>query len=80
MVREKLQTFRNKYGTQANALQSLEFLTDSRLQTLERQFGLRWQRFEPRYGIRWRLRPLMAKLRRRREPSRFRIYVAEVGQ
>ena len=32
----------------------------------------------PSYGVRWALRPLIARLRGKREPSRFRIYAAEV--
>jgi hypothetical protein len=35
---------------------------------------------EPYYGIRWQMRPLLAKLGRRRQPSRFRIYAAKVAQ
>lgn len=80
MLKERANAFTARFGTPSNALHSLEFLTDKRLNSLEKQFGLRWQQFDPGYGIRWRLRPLVAKLRGRRAPSRFRIYVAEVGE
>ncbi|ABF39881.1 hypothetical protein Acid345_0878 [Candidatus Koribacter versatilis Ellin345] len=78
MLRERAAIFTDRFGTASNALNSREFLTDERLQALEQSYGLRWQRFDPQYGIRWRMRPFIAKLRGRREPSRFRIYVAEV--
>lgn len=80
MLQERRSFFQAKYGFASNALPSLEFLTDERLEALQKSFGLRWTRLEPDYGMRWRLRPLIAKLRGRREPSRFRIYVAEVTQ
>ena len=72
--------FQAKYGFASSALPSMEFLTDERLEALQDSFGLRWNSLDPNYGMQWRLRPLIAKLRRRREPSRFRIYVAEVTQ
>lgn len=80
MLRERRTFFAAKYGFASNALPSLEFLTDERLEVLQESFGLRWNFLDPDYGMQWRLRPLLAKLRRRREPSRFRIYVAEVTQ
>jgi SAM-dependent methyltransferase len=80
MVRERRENFVSQFGFASDALDSLEFLTDGRLRELESRFGLRWQRFAPNYGWRWRMRPAIAKLRRRREPSRFRIYMAEVTQ
>jgi hypothetical protein len=46
------------------------------LRTLEEQLSIRWSIHVPRYGVRWAMRPLMATLRNRREPSRFRIYAA----
>src|SRR3546814_17387532 len=38
--------------------------------------SIRWAVHRPWYGPRWALRPLIAKLRGHREPSRFRLYVA----
>lgn len=80
MVEERQAAFQAKYGFASDALASQEFLTDERLRTLEQLFGLRWNAITPHYGLKWRLRPLMAKLRGRREPSRFRIFTAEVKQ
>jgi hypothetical protein len=76
MVAERQAVFAQQYGTASNSIPSLEFLTDERLSRLEQAFGLRWQRSTPFYGPQWAMRPLLAKLRGKREPSRFRIYSA----
>ena len=62
------------------AIASLEYLTDERLSELEDHFGIQWKTYSPFYGVRWAMRPLLAKLQRKREPSRFRLYVAEVAK
>lgn len=80
MLEERKRVFADKFGFASDALASLEFLTDERLRALEKEFGFRWITFIPHYGMRWRMRPLLAKLRGHREPSRFRIYLAEVKQ
>jgi ubiquinone/menaquinone biosynthesis C-methylase UbiE len=76
MVAQRQASFRNRYGTASDSLPSLEFLTDERLFKLERELSIRWQSYSPRYGLKWAMRPIVASLRGRREPSRFRIYVA----
>jgi SAM-dependent methyltransferase len=76
MVVERQAAFLNRFGTPSDSIPSLEFLTDARLAELEHALGIRWERHQPFYGIRWALRPLIARLRCRREPSRFRIYSA----
>jgi SAM-dependent methyltransferase len=76
MVTERRVSFQERYGTKSDSVKSLEFLTDERLQTLERQLSIRWEVHRPWYGWQWSMRPLLAKLRGRREPSQFRIYVA----
>ena len=76
MVSERHAHFLQRYGTASDSIESLEYLTDRRLRTLEEQLSIRWSIHVPRYGIGWAIRPFMAKLRNRREPSRFRIYVA----
>lgn len=76
MVVERQAVFARQYGTASNSIPSLEFLTDERLNRLEQAFGLRWERSTPFYGMQWSMRPLLAKLRGNREPSRFRIYSA----
>jgi SAM-dependent methyltransferase len=78
MVAERREIFTTKFGFPSDGICSLEFLTDSRLLALEDRFALHWHVHRPWYGVRWALRPVLARLRGRREPSRFRIYVAEV--
>jgi len=76
MVAERQAGFLLRHGTASASLESVEFLTDELLQCLAERLNIRWTVHRPRYGLRWSLRPLMAALRRRREPARFRIYVA----
>jgi SAM-dependent methyltransferase len=76
MVAERRAAFIEQYGTASDSIRSLEYLTEERLRTLEEQLSIRWTIHTPRYGLRWAMRPLIAKLRNRREPSRFRIYTA----
>jgi SAM-dependent methyltransferase len=76
MIKERTAAFSARYGTPSNSVPSLEYLTDERLRRLEICFGFTWKIFKPFYGIRWSLRPLIATLKNRREPSSFRIYLA----
>ncbi len=78
MVEERRAAFLAKFGFPSDGIASREYLTDRMLINLERRCGIRWRVETPFYGIRWALRPLLARLRGRREPSRFRIYLAEV--
>jgi SAM-dependent methyltransferase len=77
MVAERNSAFIERYGTASDSIKSLEFLTDERLRAIEEQLGIRWTIYRPRYGLKWSMRPLVARLRNRREPSRFRIYAAQ---
>ena len=74
MVEERHRHFISTFGIASDSIRSLEYLTDDRLEDLERRFSIRWEVHTPWYGIQWAARPLIAKLRGRREPSRFRIY------
>lgn len=76
MVSERRSLFRQRYGTASDSIRSLEYLTDARLRDLEKRLSIRWTIHTPWYGFRWAMRPLVAALKNRREPSRFRIYVA----
>jgi SAM-dependent methyltransferase len=78
MVIERHKAFTQRYGFPSDGLASIEFLTDERLQNIEARFNLRWQVQTPTYGMRWLMRPLVAKMLGRREPSQFRIYYARV--
>lgn len=76
MIAERHAAFRQRFGTASDSVKGLEFLTDDRLQGLENKFSIRWNVHRPWYGWRWAMRPWIAKLRGKREPSSFRIYVA----
>jgi SAM-dependent methyltransferase len=76
MVSERHAAFLQSYGTASDSIRSLEFLTDKRLRALEEHLSIKWTVHSPRYGFKWAMRPLIARLRHRREPSRFRIYTA----
>ncbi len=78
MLAERQKAFIERFGFPSDGLASLEYLTDERLAALAKCFGLRWKTYSPFYGVRWLMRPTLAKLKGRREPSRFRIYLAEV--
>lgn len=76
MLAERGADFLHRYGTASDSIRNLEYLTDERLADLEKCLSIRWTVHSPRYGFRWTMRPFAARLRKRREPSRFRIYVA----
>ncbi|MEA2544017.1 MAG: hypothetical protein QOH35_5383 [Acidobacteriaceae bacterium] len=78
MLQERRTLFIRRYGFPSDVLNSLEFLTDQRLGALEQRFDIQWHAHSPFYGVRWHMRPLVARLRRTRKPSRFRIYSAKV--
>ncbi len=80
MVAERREAFTKRHGFPSDGIASEEYLTDERLGALEKHFGIRWQVHTPFYGVQWAMRPWVAKLKGRREPSRFRIYVAEVSK
>ncbi|QHS51753.1 methyltransferase domain-containing protein [Edaphobacter sp. 12200R-103] len=77
MLAERRSQFFNRFGIFSDSICSQEFLTDERLDQLAHNLGIRWERHTPFYGLRWYLRPLIAKLKGKREPSTFRIYVAK---
>jgi SAM-dependent methyltransferase len=80
MLEERRALFIKRYGFPSDELKSREYLTDERLKEIERWFRVRFQIHEPYYGLRWHMRPLLARLRRARKPSRFRIYTAKVAK
>jgi SAM-dependent methyltransferase len=76
MVTERRDDFTRRFGFPSDALASQEYLTDARLAALETELGIQWTVHRPWYGLRWAARPLIAKLKGKREPSSFRIYTA----
>jgi SAM-dependent methyltransferase len=78
MVEERRKSFQKSFGFASDTLHSREYLTGDRLFYLETRHHLKWITHQPWYGLRWAFRPALAWIRRRREPSRFRIYSAQV--
>ena len=76
MVAERHADFERRFGTRSEALPSIEYLTWERLDRLAEELGLRWSSIHTWYGWRWSMRPWIARLKRKREPSRFVILVA----
>ena len=60
------------------SLDSIEFLTPARLARASERLGLEWRRHRVRYPLAYELRPLLARLRGRRTPSRFDLWTAAV--
>jgi SAM-dependent methyltransferase len=77
MVREREAAFTQAYGFPSNALPSENYLTYQRLHDLAEALPLRWKFIQPFYGWHWQLRPLIARLRGRREPARFAVMVGQ---
>jgi SAM-dependent methyltransferase len=76
MIFERRAIFSQCYGTASDSIRSLEYLTNERLRALEERLSIQWNVHTPKYGFKWAMRPFIAKLRRKREPSQFHIYVA----
>jgi SAM-dependent methyltransferase len=73
MARERHRDFAARYGFASDAIPSIEFLDEPGLSSLAQDMHLQWKIWRPWYGWRWHLRPLKAKLRGDRPPSRFWI-------
>jgi SAM-dependent methyltransferase len=81
MVAEKHAQAASRYGDAAGVLLGppfIEFLTRARLANASREFGLHWQRRRVSYPLWYELRPLIARLTGRRQPSRFDLWVARL--
>ncbi|GAB2510531.1 hypothetical protein GCM10027084_27110 [Pseudoxanthomonas sangjuensis] len=76
MLAERQAAFLQRHGVAGDSIAMLGFLTDGWLQEMQRALSIRWEVHRPWYGLAWAMRPLAAKLRGHREPSRFRLYVA----
>jgi len=81
MLVEKRRDAAARFGERAETLMSLpfiEYLTPARLQAASERVGLAWTRHRVRYPLWYELRPLAARLRGRRAPSRFDLWEAVV--
>jgi len=82
MVAEKRRAGAATFGARADALLALpavEYLTRARLTDASRGLGLAWRRRRVRYPLWYELRPLVARLKRRRAPSRFDLWECTVS-
>jgi ubiquinone/menaquinone biosynthesis C-methylase UbiE len=77
MLEERRRMFQKQFGFASDSLASREYLTRERLTALEAKHGVEWTTHKVWYGLRWAVRPLVAKLKRRREPSQFLIYAGK---
>jgi len=80
MVQEREEQFKQKYGFASDNLQSENYLTYVRLKELARELNLHWKFITPFYGLPWMFRPLLAKVRGRREPAKFHLLVGRKNQ
>ncbi len=81
MVREKHAAAASRFGDRAESLLALpfvEYLTADGLLQASAPLGLHWRRRRVSYPLWYELRPIAAALRRRRAPSRFDLWAAEV--
>ncbi len=81
MVAQKRLNAWQLFGDRADELMGLpfiEFLTVERLTEASNGIGLEWRRYRVGYPLRYELRPLLARVRRRRAPSRFDLWEAIV--
>jgi SAM-dependent methyltransferase len=79
MLAERRAAFLQSHGMAADAIATLAYLTDERLRRMEDALSIHWDVHRPWYGLRWAMRPFVAKLHGKREPSKFRLYVARKG-
>lgn len=79
MVAEKHEAAQARFGARAESLLALpfiEYLTRGHLGRASAPLGLDWRRRRVAYPLWYELRPLAARFRRRRAPSRFDLWTA----
>jgi SAM-dependent methyltransferase len=82
MVAEKRRDAPSRFGCHAEALMSLpciEYLTYDRLVKASAGLGLTWRQHRVRYPLWYESRSLVARLQRRRQPSRFDMWESEIA-
>jgi SAM-dependent methyltransferase len=78
MVAEKTADAPRRFGARAPTLMAppfIEFITAERLAATTAATGVAWRRSRVLYPLWYELRPLTAKLRRARPPSRFDLWI-----
>lgn len=78
MVRHKHASANAAFGARAPNLLALPFIEFLTRERLERASGLSWHRLRVHYPLWYELRPLVARWKRRRAPSRFDLWLAKV--
>lgn len=71
MLEERRAMFEQQFGVHSESSRSREYLTQNTLDELAERLAIRWNVGKPWYGMGWALRPVKARLLRRREPSKF---------
>jgi hypothetical protein len=74
MLKERRVRFEQQFGLRSDGIHSGEYLTPAALDKLAKSLGIQWNVCKPWYGLQWALRPLKARLLRRREPSKFYLF------
>jgi SAM-dependent methyltransferase len=75
MVREREAAFAQAHGVRGDSLANENFFTFDSLAALGNSLGISWRLVRPFYGWHWALRPWLARLRRRREPASFLLFI-----
>jgi len=78
MLQERRAAFERQYGFSSDSIPAREYLTPKVLNELAQRLGIKWTVIKPWYGLNWAVRPLKARLLRRREPSKFYLFWSRV--
>ncbi len=70
---ERRAQFLAQYGTESDHAGSIEYLDIATIDDLARELKINWRIHKPWYGWAWHTRPIRAKLKGTRPPSRFWI-------
>ena len=75
MVAERHADFERRFGTRSDNVASIGYLTGPMFDDIDRRLGVQWARHRTWYGWGRAMRPWTARIRRRRQPSRFVVLV-----
>jgi SAM-dependent methyltransferase len=74
MLDERQKSFQQQFGLRSDSVRNGEYVTPGVLQVLSERLLIRWKLGKPWYGLSWALRPVKARILRRREPSKFYLW------